>query len=58
MKTPEIKIQGRKIGSNVTVDAVEVAATKEPQQQRTKPQQHPEEKKVNKVKKFFGYFFE
>ncbi|MCM3160406.1 cell division protein FtsA [Metabacillus litoralis] len=52
------KIQGRKIGSNVTVDAVEVAATKEPQQQRTKPQQHPEEKKVNKVKKFFGYFFE
>lgn len=52
------KIQGRKIGSNVTVDAVEVAATKEPQQQRTKPQQQQEEKKVNKVKKFFGYFFE
>lgn len=56
------KIQGRKIGSNVTVDAVEVAATKEPPQQRSKPQQqqqqHKEEKKVNKVKKFFGYFFE
>jgi cell division protein FtsA len=52
------KIQGRKIGSNVTVDAVEVAATKELQQQRTKPQQQQEEKKVNKVKKFFGYFFE
>ncbi|MFD2212948.1 MULTISPECIES: cell division protein FtsA [Metabacillus] len=52
------KIQGRKIGSNVTVDAVEVAATKEPQQQRTKPQQQQEDKKVNKVKKFFGYFFE
>ncbi len=53
------KIQGRKIGSNVTVDAVEVAATKEPQpQQRTKPQKQQEDKKVNKVKKFFGYFFE
>ncbi|MDQ0227083.1 cell division protein FtsA [Metabacillus niabensis] len=56
------KIQGRKIGSNVTVDAVEVAATKEPPQQRSKPQQQQqqqkEEKKVNKVKKFFGYFFE
>jgi len=53
------KIQGRKIGSNVTVDAVEVAATKEPQQQqRIKPQKQQEDKKVNKVKKFFGYFFE
>lgn len=53
------KIQGRKIGSNVTVDAVEVAASKEPQpQQRIKPQKQQEDKKVNKVKKFFGYFFE
>lgn len=56
------KIQGRKIGSNVTVDAVEVAASKETQpqhQKRTKPQQQQQEdKKVNKVKKFFGYFFE
>ncbi|MGM0873571.1 MAG: cell division protein FtsA [Bacillota bacterium] len=54
------KIQGRKIGSNVAVNSMEVAATKEPQQQRTKPQQHQQQddKKVNKVKKFFGYFFE
>ncbi|MCV9887566.1 cell division protein FtsA [Metabacillus halosaccharovorans] len=53
------KIQGRKIGSNVMVDAVEVAASKEPQpQQRVKPQKQQEDKKVNKVKKFFGYFFE
>ncbi|WP_226530727.1 cell division protein FtsA [Metabacillus niabensis] len=53
------KIQGRKIGSNVTVEAVEVAASKEPQpQQRIKPQKQQEDKKVNKVKKFFGYFFE
>lgn len=53
------KIQGRKIGSNVTVDAVEVAASNEPQpQQRIKPQKQQEDKKVNKVKKFFGYFFE
>jgi cell division protein FtsA len=52
------KIQGRKIGSNVAVNSMEVAATKEPQQQRTKPQQQQDDKKVNKVKKFFGYFFE
>lgn len=52
------KIQGRKIGSNVSVNAMEVAATKEPSQQRTKSQQQQEDKKVNKVKKFFGYFFE
>lgn len=53
------KIQGRKIGSNVSVNTVEVAATNEPQQQRTKQQQQQQEdKKVNKVKKFFGYFFE
>jgi cell division protein FtsA len=52
------KIQGRKIGSNVAVNAMEVAATNEPQQQRTKPQQQQQDKKVNKVKKFFGYFFE
>ncbi|WP_273125391.1 cell division protein FtsA [Metabacillus sp. HB246100] len=54
------KIQGRKIGSNVQVDAIEVAATYEQptQQQRTKPQKQQEENKVNKVKKFFGYFFE
>ncbi|MDQ0231263.1 cell division protein FtsA [Metabacillus malikii] len=54
------KIQGRKIGSNVSVNAVEVAATKEQPQQQIKQQQqhHHEEKKVSKVKKFFGYFFE
>jgi cell division protein FtsA len=53
------KIQGRKIGSNVSVNAVEVAAAKEPtQQQRTTQKQQSEDKKVNKVKKFFGYFFE
>jgi cell division protein FtsA len=53
------KIQGRTISSNVSVNAVEVAATKETQHQRTKPQQkQQEDKKVNKVKKFFGYFFE
>ncbi|WP_338786662.1 cell division protein FtsA [Metabacillus sp. FJAT-53654] len=53
------KIQGRKIGSNVSVNAVEVAAAKEPtHQQRTTQKQQPEDKKVNKVKKFFGYFFE
>ncbi|MGM7720280.1 cell division protein FtsA [Metabacillus sp. Hm71] len=54
------KIQGRKIGSNVSVNTVEVAAAKEPQpqQQRSNHKQQPEEKKVNKVKKFFGYFFE
>ncbi|OAS84560.1 MULTISPECIES: cell division protein FtsA [Metabacillus] len=53
------KIQGRKIGSNVSVNAVEVAAAKEPShQQRTTQKQQPEDKKVNKVKKFFGYFFE
>jgi cell division protein FtsA len=52
------KIQGRKIGSNVAVNNMEVAATMEPQQQRTKPQQQQQDKKVNKVKKFFGYFFE
>jgi cell division protein FtsA len=53
------KIQGRKIGSNVTVNATEVAATKEQQQQqRTTHKQQQEDKKVNKVKKFFGYFFE
>jgi cell division protein FtsA len=53
------KIQGRKIGSNVSVNAVEVAATKEQtQQQRTTQKQQTEDKKVNKVKKFFGYFFE
>ncbi|MBO1510510.1 cell division protein FtsA [Metabacillus bambusae] len=53
------KIQGRKIGSNVSVNAVEVAAAKEPtQQQRTTQKQQPDDKKVNKVKKFFGYFFE
>jgi cell division protein FtsA len=53
------KIQGRKIGSNVSVNAVEVAATKEPtHQQRTTQKQQPDDKKVNKVKKFFGYFFE
>ena len=52
------KIQGRKIGSNVAVNSMEVAATNEPQQQRTKPQQQQQDKKVNKVKKFFGYFFE
>jgi cell division protein FtsA len=53
------KIQGRTISSNVSVNAVEVAATKEAQHQRTKPQQkQQEDKKVNKVKKFFGYFFE
>ncbi|KKI93733.1 cell division protein FtsA [Bacillus sp. SA1-12] len=54
------KIQGRKIGSNVSVNTVEVAAAKEPQpqQQRSNHKQQQEEKKVNKVKKFFGYFFE
>lgn len=53
------KIQGRTISSNVSVNAVEVAATKETQHQRTKPQQkQQEDKKVNKVKKFLGYFFE
>jgi cell division protein FtsA len=53
------KIQGRTISSNVSVNAVEVAATKETQHQQTKPQQkQQEDKKVNKVKKFFGYFFE
>ncbi|MFC0271202.1 cell division protein FtsA [Metabacillus herbersteinensis] len=52
------KIQGRKISSNVSVNALEVAAAQEPQQQRTKPPQQQGEKKINKVKKFFGYFFE
>ena len=53
------KIQGRTISSNVSVNAVEVAATKETQHQQTKPQQkQQEDKKVNKVKKFLGYFFE
>ncbi|MED4401662.1 cell division protein FtsA [Metabacillus fastidiosus] len=55
------KIQGREISSNVSIDAVEVVATKEPQQKRIKQQSQQSqqsEKKESKVKRFFGYFFE
>ncbi|MRX70801.1 cell division protein FtsA [Bacillus lacus] len=52
------KIQGRKISSNVAAEKVEVAAAKEEQRTKAKSQQPSGEKKSNKVKKFFGYFFE
>ncbi|MBS2968885.1 cell division protein FtsA [Metabacillus sp. KIGAM252] len=55
------KIQGRRIGSNVSqeVYAEQAAAVREEQPQRNSSKPKPnEEKKQSKVKKFFGYFFE
>ncbi|MGD7008510.1 cell division protein FtsA [Metabacillus sp. 84] len=55
------KIQGRRIGSNVSQEAYteQAAAVREEQPQRTsKPKQPNEDKKQSKVKKFFGYFFD
>ncbi|MFY4773783.1 cell division protein FtsA [Metabacillus sp. RGM 3146] len=56
------KIQGRKIGSNVSAEFYPetAAAREEAPPQRVKPKVKPneDEKKTSKMKKFFGYFFE
>ncbi|MBM7659449.1 cell division protein FtsA [Bacillus mesophilus] len=49
------KLQGKKIGSTVSVEAVEKKA---PKNQSVKKQKNQDENIPSKVKKFFGYFFE
>jgi cell division protein FtsA len=49
------KLQGKKIGSTVSVEAVE---KKGPKNQSVKKQKNQDENIPSKVKKFFGYFFE
>ncbi|WP_246940165.1 cell division protein FtsA [Bacillus pinisoli] len=49
------KLQGKKIGSTVVVETAEKKAVKS---QPVKKQKVEEEKIQNKMKKFFGYFFE
>ncbi|KZZ82938.1 MULTISPECIES: cell division protein FtsA [Bacillaceae] len=55
------KIQGRRIGSNVSQEVYTeqaAAVREEPTQRNSSKPKTNEEKKQSKVKKFFGYFFE